>query len=740
MARMSASLTNPEDSDERKTEKLLTIVDVLMRQVEQASEERGAAYAHFQRAAMLEEQILDRTADLERALDLLNESNARLTAANRATEEARRNLAGAIETVQDGFALFDAGERLVMYNSRFSAYLPDIRTKLHQGMRFDDYVDLVASSAYLARPHGESAKGWATQRKSRHLERHVIFNVQLVSDHWIQVSEHPTPDGGMVILQTDVTDVILAEREAHGRILDDQARMIRATLEHIGQGVCIFDGDLRLAGWNQRLGHLLGVPMTRLRIGVTADALMILLGTNLRFGPGMDAPRLQGWMKQTDPRPPLSFELHRGDQVILNVLAEEMPDRGFVISFTDITGEREALAAVKSANETLEARVIDRTLDLEDALAQAERANAARSRFVAAASHDLLQPLSAAKLFLASAGDRVTDAQAQTVLGKAHKALLSVEGILGALLDISKLESGNAALDIGPVPLAPLLAQLTDEFAPMAAGKDIGLRIVGSSLTVESDPTYLRRILQNLIGNAIRYTREGRVLVGVRKSHLGVRIEVHDTGPGIPPQEQQAIFREFHRLEGTASASAGMGLGLAIVDRACAQLGHPLDLRSEPGRGTCFSVDLPLTRQRPSHLPYPALSTRRQPIIAPAGDVIVLLVENDADLLRAMAFLLEGWGVSVLEADSGEAALDLLDELGITPDVFLVDQQLGKGMDGLATIAALTARCGPRPTRLVTANHTSEVRDAAMREGVKILYKPIEPEQLAAFLFAPPPG
>ncbi|WP_085835634.1 hybrid sensor histidine kinase/response regulator [Aquimixticola soesokkakensis] len=733
---MSDALINPADSPERRTEKLLSIVDVLMRQAEQTNDDRGAAYAQFQRAALLEEQVRERTMDLERALDLLNESNARLSEANRQTESARRNLAGAIETVQDGFALFDSSDVLVMFNSRFATFMPDIRAELTQGITFEHYVELVSRSRYLALTSGETADLWADRRKSRHHERHVIFNVHLINDRWIQVSEHNTSDGGTVILQTDVTDIILNEREERGRMLDDQAKMIGATLEHISQGVCIFDGNLRLAGWNKRLGHMLGIPMTRLRIGASAETLLARFGSDLPFGDRMTASRLLAWVALETPRPALSFELKRGNQAILDVLAEEMPDRGFVMSFTDITRERDALTAITRANETLEARVVERTLDLEDALSQAERANAARSRFVAAASHDLLQPLSAAKLFVASAGDGVTDPATQAVLGKAQNALLSVESILGALLDISRLESGRAAVDIAPVPLGPLLAQLTDEFLPSAQAKGIALTVVPCKAVVESDPTYLRRILQNLIGNAIRYTKTGRVLVGPRKTASGIRLEVRDTGPGIPVEEQQAIFREFHRVGGSASASVGMGLGLAIVDRACAQLGHPLDLWSHPGKGTCFSVELPRSQLRAANSFVPRA--------VPAGtgeslnsDSIVLLVENDEELRRAMCLLLEGRGVSVIEAASGEEALALLGELGITPDILMVDQQLGEGMDGIDTILELRAGCGPQPARLVTANRTQAVRTKAERAGIKILFKPIDPQEIDRFLATP---
>lgn len=726
---MIETLINPADSAERRAEKLLTIAEALMRRVEQATDDSGAAYAQFQRAALLEDQVRERTHDLGRALDLLNESNARLAEAMREAETARQNLSNAIETVQEGFALFDREDRLVMCNSRFAMHMPDVHAQLKPGLAFQDYVAMVSRSPHLALPEGEGAPDWAQGRMRRHKDRHVIFNVRMTGDHWVQVSEHRTADGGTVILQTDVTDIIRAERHERGKLLDDQARVIRATLDHINQGVGIFDAEARLVGWNQRLGALLSLPMGRLRIGASFENLFSRFRAETQSD-DISAEALMDWVAAGGVRPPLEFEVRRGDDLILDVFAQGMPDGGFVFSFTDVTAERAALVALSRANETLEARVMERTLELEDALAHAERANASRSRFVAAASHDLLQPLSAAKLFISSITGEGLDKGAQVALEKAQNALMSVEGILDALLDISKLESGKAAVSVGAVQLDRLLRTLADEFAPMAAAKGLRLRVVPCGAVVESDPAYLRRILQNLIGNAIRYTAQGRVLVGARRRGAGVRLEVWDTGPGIPEEAQDDIFKEFHRLNARASASEGMGLGLAIVERACALLGHPLGLRSEVGRGTCFLVQVPLS-DAGAALPLPAeLPERRSGPVA--ADKIAFLVENDAELRRALGLLLEKWGMTVLEAASGEEALALIEEIGILPDLFLVDHQLGEGMTGIDFVTRVRAAHGTVPARLITANRGWDVRAAATSAGIEILYKPIDPRALEA--------
>lgn len=731
---MTDTLINPDDPPARQIEKLRMIAQVLMRRVEQISDDGGAAYTQFQRAALLEDQVRARTRELERALDALNASNAALGDANREIDRARQNLADAIETVQEGFALFGPDDVLVMCNARFSVHLADVRPHLVPGLSFAGYVDLVSRSDYLALPEGETAEAWAVQRLRRHMDQHVIFNVRMRWDTWVQVSEHRTADGGTVVLQTDVTDLLRLERQEFGRLLDDQERLVRATLDHINQGVAIFDAGRQLVGWNARLGTLLALPMVRMRVGAAFEVLFDGLARAFRFGEGMTGDALAEWVDGRRGRPPLTFELRRDPALILDVYAQEMPDKGFLFSFTDVTAERQAVEDMARAKETLEARVVERTLDLEDALAQAERANASRTRFVAAASHDLLQPLSAAKLFLSSVPDDGVPSSVTEAVGKAQNALVSVEGILGALLDISRLESGRAAVTVAPLRLGRILAQLRDEFTPLAAAKGLRLTVKASEAVVLSDAGYLRRILQNLIGNAIRYTENGRVLVAARARPGGLRLEVWDTGPGIPEAEQDNVFKEFHRIQGRASASEGLGLGLAIVDRAAALLGHPLALYSTPGRGTLFTLTVPLTQ--------PLALTEGEPC-APndPGLVegrIVLLIENDAELRRAMVLLLEKWGAAVIEAATGEEALALLDDLGILPDAVVVDQHLGAGLTGLQTIAALHARAAHLPahlpTRLISADRSEALAQSAARAKVPVMMKPVEPSALRAFL------
>jgi len=733
---MPQSLINPEDTLERQNEKLTIITGALMQRVEQSIDAAGAAYTQFQRAAVLEEEVRARTRDLERALDLLNESNARLATANRETEAARSNLANAIETIQEGFALFNAADEMVMCNSRFGMHMPDIRDQLLPGLKFSDYVRTVSNSECLHLPEKETPRTWATRRMERHKDTSVIFNVRMTRDRWVQVGEHRTADGGTVILQTDVTDIMRLERQERERILDDQALLIRATLEHLKQGVCIFDRMGRLVGWNQRVGELLSIPVGRFNIGTSFHTIFDRFRDEIRFADGTTDETVEDWANGVNRPGPLSFEIEHRTSRTLAVFMQEMPDNGFVISFTDVTAERAAIRAISEANETLERRVMERTLDLEDALSEAERANASKSRFVAAASHDLLQPLSAAKLYIASLDADFLDPQPRAIVSKATNALQSVENILAALLDISKLDSGQANVLVSTVSLDMLLNQLFDELGPTATAKGLDFRVVRTGVQVSSDATYLRRILQNLMSNAIRYTEQGRVLVGARAIPNAVRIEVWDTGPGIAEDEQDLIFGEFQRLNATASAADGMGLGLAIVERACALLKHPLQLRSNVGKGTVFSVELPLAQK---DLATPSQSSARPGRMHNRLQyMIVLLIENDTELRNALTLTMEKWGVDVLPCASEAEAHAMLTDIGVAPDVIVADYQLDDEKLGLDAIHSVTTAFGGIPACVISANRSAALEKSCASLQLRLFHKPIDPEELRGFLATVP--
>ena len=718
------SLINPADTIERQNEKLLIIAQALMRKVEQKNEQSGIAYAQFERAAFLELQVRERTNDLERTLDLLQDSNAQL-------ETARANLGEAIETINEGFALFDTSDRLVLFNSRFCQDLHDVDASLREGLTFAEYVSLVSSSSYLSLPDGATPRGWAQARNARHHENHVVFNVSLTKDRWLQVSEHRTARGETVILQTDVTNIIRLERLERDRMRDEQAQILQATLDHLNQGVCIFDVERNLVGWNKRMDSLFELPPQQASLGQNFTSLLHRLESQLQFTSDFDSAMLSRWANLDAGRSAISFEVTRNHKQSLSIFGQEMPDRGFVISFTDVTAERTAVRALAEMNELLERKVADRTQELGIALAEAERANASKSRFVAAASHDLLQPLSAAKLFISTMSARLTETDLRRVADKAEAALASVEQIIEALLDISKLDSHRAVFDIQNVHIGGIFESLRDELTPVAQAKGINLRIVDCGLILRSDPGYLRRIVQNLVTNAIRYTDTGKVLVGVRRAGNKARIEVRDTGRGIAHEDQKIIFQEFKRID-VSNADGGLGLGLAIVERACKSLEHALRMWSELGRGSCFAFDVPIQH-------WSGFSTVQEGL--PKGTVsairdglVVFLVENDPKLADAMTILIEDWGAHVIHADNGEDALQLLAEIDLTPDAILLDYQLGKDMSGVELYAHIKQAYGDVPTRVISADRGLDIQRLCEQHDLVLLSKPIDQAKLLAFL------
>lgn len=730
---MRDNLVDPSEPVEVQIARLQTIASVLMRRIETQTDRSGADYAHFERAAMLEEQVRRRTEELERALRLLNESNAKLSAANAEIEAARRDLASAIEAVQEGFALFGVDDVLLLFNGRFCWQMPDVRAQLRPGLGFVDYIQIVSRSPTLQLAENVTPEMWAANRIQRHRKDHIIFNLALKGERWLQISEHRTANSGTAIVQTDVTDLMRAEREQRDRLLDKQSRIVRATLDNLNQGVAIFDAEGLLVGWNNRFKVLGGLPPQTYSLGTRFSRVAEQILQRFYMQHAVAQRRLAQWMRDQRPREPLNFELtNRETGRILDTFTQFLPDDGFIVTLTDVTAERDAVRRLARTNEELEARVAARTEQMKDALLRAERSNASKSRFVAAASHDLLQPLSAAKLYLSTA----EAAGEHPNVRKASEALTSVERIIEALLDISRLETEEEQFELVNLPLNDVFTSLGHAFAPTAAAKGLDFRVMPTTETVLSDPMYLQRIVQNLISNAIRYTEKGGVMVGARRRGHQVRIEVWDTGLGIRQEDHAAIFEEFRRLNRRASASEGMGLGLAIVERACTRLGHRIDLCSQPGRGSVFRISLDASSRPDSREHAPGGAARpSRPSLAGAG-LLVLLVDNDDELRSALVALLERWGVSVLDAQGPAEAIALLEEVEISPDALLIDYQLDHGANGIDLAVKLHRIHGACPTRIISAERSLTLRENCIENGLELMPKPLDTEALFRFLSA----
>jgi signal transduction histidine kinase len=423
--------------------------------------------------------------------------------------------------------------------------------------------------------------------------------------------------------------------------------------------------------------------------------------------------------------------------MVIEVRANHMPDGGIVTTFSDITPSVEAAEALERSNETLERRVRERTEELTrlnvalaNAKAEADAANISKTRFLAAASHDILQPLNAARLYVTSLIERQGGRDDNRLIGNIDASLEAVEEIFGALLDMSRLDTGVMRPEFASFRIDDLMRQIELEFAPLAGAKGIELKFVPCSLVVRSDRRLLRRLVQNLVSNAIKYTPSGRVLVGCRRRGGFLRIDVCDTGVGIPQSRQRDIFVEFHRLDEGVRIARGLGLGLSIVERVARVLGSEIEVDSAVDRGSRFAIKVPISNAVAVDIPS------RDEIRVDPGQLVgtaALCIDNEPSVLDGMETLLHGWGCEVIKAPGLATALAAIAESGNVPNGLLVDYHLDQG-NGIEAIAALRRHYGDLPAILITADRSPGVRELARAQGIQLLHKPIKPAALRALL------
>jgi signal transduction histidine kinase/CheY-like chemotaxis protein len=423
--------------------------------------------------------------------------------------------------------------------------------------------------------------------------------------------------------------------------------------------------------------------------------------------------------------------------MVIEVRTNRMPGGGLVITFSDVTPSFEAAEALERSNATLEKRVRDRTEELtrlnsELALAKsaAEDANNSKTRFLAAASHDILQPLNAARLYVTSLVEKQSGGDDSKLAENIDDSLEAIEEILGALLDISRLDAGAMTPSISSFKMADLMRSLEIEFTPIARAKGLKLIFVPCSLPAQSDRALLRRLLQNFISNAIKYTPRGRVLVGCRRRGQSLQIGVYDTGVGIPALKRGEIFKEFHRLEQGARIARGLGLGLSIVERLARVLNHGIAIDSVASGGSVFSVTVPVAAAV-NHTAAVLSTTAPR---APMSGALIVCIENDPAILDGMKTLLTAWDAKVIAVTDPEAAIAAMEEVGGTVTGLLVDYHLDRG-NGVAAIREIRRRFGESiPATLITADRSPNVRAAAREDNIAVLNKPVKPASLRAVL------
>lgn len=525
----------------------------------------------------------------------------------------------------------------------------------------------------------------------------------------------------------------MAMLDEASEVLHFNRKLLEGALESIPQGIMVFDSELRITTWNQRAVILLDLPPDLMRVGLTSAELVAYNQSRGEYS----ADDLKSLLINRDKgsqKWPYSYERTRPDGMVLETVIDRMPDGGYISTYTDVTERHRAAEALRAARDTLEERVQERTEALEHAKADAERANLDKTRFLASASHDLLQPLNAARLFLAALQEGGPEPDAEddirSLVGNASAALRSTEQLLNTLLDISSLDSGATRISKKSFPISDLFAQLELEFSALAKSNDLYLRVIRSPLYLYSDPYLMRRILQNLLANAIRYTKNGRVVLAgrIRGDHL--RIEVWDTGIGIPEDRQEEIFEEFLRLDAQPDGGVGHGLGLAIVRRIASRLGHPVGLCSRLGSGSVFHVAVPIVD---APVLADALVESGPQDREPMHPALVLCIDNEAAIREGMSALLTRWNYRVVVAHDSASALSLLG--GKIPDTLLLDYHLDGPQTGLDVLDCLFDHWG-RDVRslIITADRSESVGEEARSRGCTVLPKPIKPASLRRFL------
>lgn len=730
--------SEPLEDQVRRQEK---IIKALMQRASREHDVGGSAYSLFQSAIALQGEVWEKTRDLEQALDTLGRASNQLKIAEYAREQTERNLADALDSMEGGFALFTEGT-LEICNDQFRVMIPDMAEKVVAGLDISDYFKaLRLSNEVVSRATSESGSHRRSVRSGTGIETPYPSVVGLRNDRWFQITHKTASSSKTVLLSTEITSIVRQNRLEKDRLIDEQTLFLQAAFDHMTQGVCTFSPEGALLIHNERFRELLRLPVSLVRKGTAFGQILEFL---LRYGPA-EGPRreseLASWISTVYAGRGLETKFRQGDGDILDIRVHGLPDKGFIMNVMDITAETQTtelleqrvrertreltLANAKLRQQNEEQALIDEELRL--AKERAEEAVSSKTKFFAAASHDLLQPINAAKLLISSMSDSAAKTPLAPTVTRLERSFNSIESLLHALLDISRLDATGTEMTVSSFCIGDLLTSVREDYVQLAEEKDLRLDIVPCSAFVSSDQRYLLRSIQNLVVNAIQYTEKGRILAGCRRRGQNLVLEVWDTGIGISRKDQRRIFSEFTRASPERSGF-GMGLGLSIVDRACRRLGHPVTLRSGPGRGSVFSITLPIVSA-------PAEQQRDKLDKVPAStedmDLIVLIVENNPDVLYATARKIEGWGGSVLTAASTEEAIGQVRDIGMAPDIILADYQLDGDDTGIRTIVEIRRETGAHvPAIMITASPEDQLAAESRRHDFTVLTKPVKLSRL----------
>ncbi|MEO0800197.1 MAG: PAS domain-containing hybrid sensor histidine kinase/response regulator [Pseudomonadota bacterium] len=527
------------------------------------------------------------------------------------------------------------------------------------------------------------------------------------------------------------------------RLLDDASEalqqnrdLLQSAIDQVRHGLAVFDTDMRLICWNRQFRELLDLPQEFGRVGVPLDRIMRQMAIRGDFGQGEIDDLVAQRIRHLAVSGETFQEQLTGSGRYIEIRTATMPQGGIVITFADITERVSVANALAEINVTLERRVEERTAELLSlnaalalAKARADAANQDKTRFVAAATHDILQPLNAARLYSTTLVERDLEPEAARIASNIDVSLRSVEDIFGAIMEISRIDAGRIEPTVAPVAVAELLSNLDIEYGGLARERGLKLSVMPSSLWIRTDKRLMRRLLQNLLSNAIKYTNSGRVLIGAKRSGDDVILLVADTGPGIADEHLDLIFKEFRRVNERTGDARGLGLGLSIVDRISGILNADVRLVSEVGRGSVFWVRASRTAaiteagSAESNLPRPALE-----------GTLVVCIDNEPAILEGMRTLLGNWGCNVIVGPDAATVRGALRDAEGIPNVIFADYHLDGGTGDDAIFKLREALAAEIPGVIITADHSDERVRAVREQGLALLRKPVKAAAVRALL------
>ena len=516
--------------------------------------------------------------------------------------------------------------------------------------------------------------------------------------------------------------------------------LLQSAIENASEGISIVDNELKLVAWNKKYIDLFSYPKELIYKGCPIKHLIRYNASRGLCGEGEISRQVEKRLEYLRNGSPHSSERKHPDGQVIRIQGNPLPGGGFVMLFSDVTAYKEAERVLKDTNIDLEAIITERTkklaktnADLDIAREKAEQAHIKKSLYLKACSHDLMQPLEAARLFtsaLSSQGN-LSESQCRQVKNIDH-SLKVANDLLADLGEIARIESGNITPHYTTFSINDLFKDLAQEFSASAEEYDVEFRVAYCKAWITSDRNLLRRILQNLIGNAFRYASPGKILLGARIVDKEVNIQVLDNGPGIPLEKQEVVFEQFTQLENNPNhASRGLGLGLNITQSLAQLLGHPLSLKSKEHQGCKFSVAITKAHQQ--------FNLNIEKPIAKIGlrDVTVMCIDNDPDVLNGMIALLGAWNCNVVSADSFEQAKKVFSNHKNDIEILLVDYQLNNNQDGLTLTTELRHTANHFiPAILITATTETDIEERTQKANMGFMRKLVKPAALRAMMSA----